>query len=66
MSSSTQAKGKNRMKKQEFVPIAVTLGRNKIGELLVSVEMADDLRFNPWLPDEPELPDGEADEPASL
>ena len=54
------------MKKHEFEAVAVTLGGEKIGELLVSVEMADDLRFNPRLPDEPELPDGEADEPASL
>ena len=43
------------MKTHNLVPVAVTLGGKKIGELLVSVEMADELKFNPWLPDEPEL-----------
>lgn len=51
------------MKKHEFEAAAITLGGKKIGTLIVSVELANDLRFNPWLPDEPELPDGEADEP---
>lgn len=51
------------MKKHEFEAAAITLGGKKIGTLMVSVELADDLRFNPWLPDEPELPDGEADVP---
>ena len=51
------------MKKHEFEAATITLGGKKIGTLMVSVEMADDLRFNPRLPDEPELPDGETDEP---
>jgi len=43
------------MKKHDLVPIAVTLGGKKIGELIVSIEMADDIRFNPNFPTEPEL-----------
>ena len=43
------------MKTHNLVPIAVTLGGKKIGELLVSIEMADDIRFSPNFPTEPEL-----------
>lgn len=50
------------MKKHDLVPVAVTLGGKKIGTLVVSAELADDLRFNPELPAEPELPCGEEDE----
>jgi len=50
------------MKKHEFEAAAITLGGKRIGTLIVSVEMADDLRFNPELPAEPELPCGEENE----
>jgi len=43
------------MKKHEFEAVAVTAGGKKIGELIVSVELADELRLDPRLPEEPEL-----------
>ena len=51
------------MKTRDLVPIPVTLGKKKIGTLLVSAELADDIRFNPNFPTEPELPnDDDRDE----
>jgi len=43
------------MKKLEFVSANITDGGKKVGELLVSVELADCIRFDPNFPDEPEI-----------
>jgi len=50
------------MKKHEFETAAITAGGKKIGTLIVSIELAEDIKFDPRLPDEPELPCGEEDE----
>ena len=43
------------MKKHEFVSANVTLRGKKIGELIVSIEVADDIRFDLNFPTEPEI-----------
>jgi len=51
------------MKKHEFETAAITAGGKRIGTLIVSAELADDIRFNPNFPTESELrDDGSEDE----